>query len=186
MSRRDEDENELSESQRLSILEETVATNRLMLMVVLVLALIGVSVGVTTLVVRLLGPDVTYVDTRSFARVEQDVAVLRDAALAWEQKASGMKVILDSSHATAFKAMMLEQEQSYQLHLNALKDGMRDLARMVPGSRTWLEVYEEQMNTAISQSKARMTQLSRLQTSELPAIEALPLPERPQPAQVLN
>ncbi len=186
MSRRDEDENELSESQRLSILEETVTTNRRLLIAVLMMALIVVSVTVTMAVVRLLAPDVTYVDTRTFARVEQEVTVLKEAAIAWEQKAADMKVILDSSHATAFKAMMLEQEQSYQLHLNALKEGMRDLARMVPGSRTWLEEYEEQMNTAIEQSKARMTQLSRLQTSELPQIEALQLPERAAPAQVIN
>lgn len=186
MSRRDEDENELSESQRLSILEATVATNRRLLIAVLVMVLIAVSVTVTTAVVRLLQPEVTYVDTQMFARAEQDIAVLKEAAIAWEQKAAAMKVILDSSHATAFKAMMLEQEQSYQLHLNALKEGMRDLARMVPGSRTWLEEYEEQMNTAIEQSRARMNKLSRLQTSELPTMNAVPLPEPVQPVQVIN
>lgn len=186
MSRRDEEENELSEAQRLTILEETVATNRLLLIVILMVALVGVSVAVTMGVVKLLEPEVTYVDTKAFARVEAELEVLKEAAVSWDQKMNSMKLILDSSHATAFKAMMLEQEQSYQLHLNALKNGMRDLARMVPGSRTWLEDYEEQMNTAINQSKARMSQLSRLQTSELPRMDAVPLPERPQPVQVFN
>ncbi len=186
MSRRDEEENELTEAQRLTILEETVAANRLMLIIIMILALVGVSVAVTMGVVKLLEPDVTYVDTKAFARVEGDLNVLKEAAIGWDQKVNNLKVILDSSHATAFKAMMLEQEQSYQLHLNALKNGMRDLARMVPGSRTWLEDYEDQMDMAISQSKARMNQLSRLQTSELPRMDAVPLPERPQPVQVFN
>ena len=186
MSRQDEEESELTEAQRLAILEETVATNRLLLIIIMVLALVAVSVAVTVGVVKLLEPDITYVDTRVFAKVEGDVALLKEAAVSWDQKVNDMKLVLDSSQATAFKAMMLEQEQSYQLHLNALKNGMRDLARMVPGSRTWLEDYEEQMDEAISQSKARMNKLSRMQTNQLPRMDAVPVPAPSQPAQVIN
>jgi hypothetical protein len=81
---------------------------------------------------------------------------------------------LDSSSATAFKGLLLDQEQSYQLHLTALKQGMRDLARMLPGSRTWLEMYDEQMNAAIAQSVARSKQLVALQTYALPIPQAIP------------
>lgn len=179
MTRHEEDE--LSDSQRLTILEETVANNRLMLVVMLIMAVIAVSVAVTIGVVRLLQPDVAYVDSKAFSRLEQEMSALKDSAASWQQKVNSLRLVLDSSQATAFKAMMLEQEESYQLHLNALKNGMRDLARMVPGSRTWLEIYEEQMDEAIAQSKARMGKLARLQTSELPNMDAVPLQVRPTP-----
>ena len=61
--------------------------------------------------------------------------------------------------------MMLEQERSYQLHLNALKQGMRDLARMILARAIWLDIYDEQMDSAIEQSKARMNKLASVQTN---------------------
>lgn len=185
MTRREEDD-ELSETQRLAMLEETVSTNRIVLVVMALLAVVAVSVGVTVAVVKLMQPDVTYVDTRTFAKMERDVGILKDAAIAYEKGMQQTRDILDSSNATAFKALMLEQEQSYQKHLTALKQGMRDLARMLPGSRTWLDIYDEQMDQALAESRARMSRLSKLQTSQLPAMDAIPLPELSAPAQVIN
>ena len=75
--------------------------------------------------------------------------------------------MLDSSSASAFKEILLDQEQTYQMHLTALKQGMRDLAKMLPGSRTWLEMYDEQMDIAIAESQERVAQLVALQTSAL-------------------
>lgn len=186
MTRHEEGEGELSEAQRLAMLEDTVSTNRVVLMIIAVLAVVAISVAVTIAVVKLMQPDVTYVDSKSFAKLERDVGILKEAAIAYEQSMTDTKNILDSSNATAFKALMLEQEKSYQLHLNALKQGMRDLARMVPGSRTWLDIYEEQMDEALAESRARMNRLSRLQTSALPNVEAIPLPDRGEPVPVLN
>ncbi|MCD8522957.1 MAG: hypothetical protein LRY66_16530 [Saccharospirillaceae bacterium] len=186
MTKHEEGEEELSEAQRLAMLEDTVSTNRVVLMIMAVLAVIAISVAVTIAVVKVMQPDVTYVDSKSFAKLERDVEILKEAAIAHEQNLLDTRTILDSSNATAFKALMLEQEKSYQLHLNALKQGMRDLARMVPGSRTWLDIYDEQMNEALAESRARMNRLSKLQTSELPAVEAVPLPDRGQPVPVIN
>ena len=70
---------------------------------------------------------------------------------------------LEISDPAVFQAVLLQQEESYQLHLNALKQGMRDLSKMLPGSRTWLEMYEEQMDEAISQSKVRERELKTMQ-----------------------
>ncbi len=186
MTRHEEGEEELSEAQRLTMLEDTVSTNRIMLVIIAVMAVVAVSVAVTIAVIRLMQPDVTYVDSKSFAKLERDVGILKEAAIAYEQNMADTKSILDSSNATAFKVLMLEQEKSYQRHLNALKQGMRDLARMVPGSRTWLDIYDEQMDEALAESRARMNRLSRLQTSVLPDVEAVPLPDRDEPVPVLN
>ncbi|WP_430461281.1 hypothetical protein ACQUQU_00425 [Thalassolituus sp. LLYu03] len=181
-----EQEEELSEAQRLTMLEDTVSTNRVVLLVMAVLAVVAISVGVTVAVVNLMAPDVTYVDSRAFARLEKDVEILKDAAIAQEKNMVSAKEVLDSSNASAFKTLMLEQEQSYQRHLTALKQGMRDLARMTPGSRTWLEIYDEQMNQALAESRARMARLERIQTSQLPVTETFSLQSRPAPVQISN
>jgi len=186
VTRHEEGEGELSEAQRLAMLEDTVSTNRVVLMIIAVLAVVAISVAVTIAVVKLMQPDVAYVDSKSFAKLERDVGILKEAAIAYEQSMTDTKNILDSSNATAFKALMLEQEKSYQLHLNALKQGMRDLARMVPGSRTWLDIYEEQMDEALAELHRQQGELSRLQTSALPNVEAIPLPDRGEPVPVLN
>ena len=119
-------------------------------------------------------------------KVEAQMATLNANAQAWQKRIDGMTLLLDSSQATTFKALMLEQEQSYQQHLNALKNGMTDLARMVPGSRTWLEIYDEKMNDALEKSKARMDKLSRMQTYKQAVIEPMNVPVQPRPIEVLN
>ncbi len=51
---------------------------------------------------------------------------------------------------------LLGQEQSYQQSLAALKNGMRDLADMVPGSRSWLDDYNEEIDKAVNASMQRV------------------------------
>lgn len=181
---RHEEDGELSEAQRLTMLEDTVSTNRIMLLIMGILGVVAISVAVTVAVVNLMQPDATYVDTRAFARLEKDVDILKDAAIAQEKNTLRVKEVLDTSNASTFKALMMEQEQSYQRHLTALKQGMRDLARMTPGSRTWLDIYDEQMDQALAESRARMARLERMQTSQLPASETFSLQPRPAPVQV--
>ncbi|MAD47240.1 MAG: hypothetical protein CMI02_08805 [Oceanospirillaceae bacterium] len=175
---RHEDE-ELSESQRLSMLEATVSTNRVGLMIMAVSAVIAISVAVTVAVVNIMRPDISYVEAREFSRLQGDVEILKEAAIAYEKSVNKTRRILDASNASALKALMLEQEQSYQTHLNALKQGMRELAKMIPGSRTWLDIYDEQMDIALEQSRARMKRLAEIQTSELPDMKSVTLPDLP-------
>ncbi len=64
-------EEELSEAQRLAMLEDTVSTNRVVLMVIAILAGSGdFGSGVTIAVVKVMQPDVAYADT-SFAKLER-------------------------------------------------------------------------------------------------------------------
>jgi hypothetical protein len=169
-----EDQGELTEAQRIAALEDSVSLNRKIVFVLAILAIVGLSTASTLGIVSLLQPDVEYVDKRALAQMQEDVDVLRKQVTEYEAALSQTKQVLDSSSATAFKGLLLDQEQSYQLHLTALKQGMRDLARMLPGSRTWLEMYDEQMNAAIAQSVARSKQLVALQTYALPIPQAIP------------
>jgi len=171
-----EEEYDLSDGQRLSILEGYVSTNRNMLIVMVLLALVGISVAITVVVIKFTQPKVVYVQQRDFDPALQRLAAIEMAMDQVRDTAIDTRNVLDSSNATAFKQQFLAQEKSYQLHLNALKEGMRELARMNPGSRTWLEIYNEKMDLALKQSKERQQQLESLQTNRI-SVNAKPLDE---------
>lgn len=54
---------------------------------------------------------------------------------------------------------LIGQERNYQESLSALKVGMRDLARMIAGSRSWLAFYEESLAKPMADSQARIKAL---------------------------
>lgn len=56
---------------------------------------------------------------------------------------------------------LIGQEQSYQKTITALKGGMRDLAGMIAGSRSWLEDYESDLNKPLAESQARAKALQQ-------------------------
>ena len=163
----DEADYDLSEGQRLSLLERTVSMNRKVVLGLVVVAVFALSMLSTLGIVALLEPDVDYATKADMKMLQQEHQALQVQVLAYEKSLEQYRKILDPSSASAFKEILLDQEQTYQLHLQALKQGMRDLAKMLPGSRTWLEMYDEQMDIALAESQLRVTQLVALQTSEL-------------------
>lgn len=54
---------------------------------------------------------------------------------------------------------LIGQERNYQESLTALTSGMRDLARMIAGSRSWLAFYEESLAKPMADSQARVKAL---------------------------
>lgn len=179
------DENSKSDSERLQELDATTANNKKILLLILGLAVVTAVIAITLGVVRLISPPSSFAHVNELVQIQTQVAQMQAQVKEMQEKNSALQFELDSSQAAVFKAMMLEQERSYQLHLNALKQGMRDLARMIPSSRTWLDIYDEQMDTAIEQSKARMNKLATVQTNtQQKVIEAVPVPARPEPVQV--
>ncbi|MDF1762062.1 MAG: hypothetical protein P1U57_01515 [Oleibacter sp.] len=164
-----EEEHELSEQQRLSLIERMVKLNRKVVIALLIVAVIAVSVASTMGALKFFGKDVVYAEANDVEAMRGELAQLKQEVQLYREVLDQQKKILDTSNATAFKVILLEQEQSYQTHLSALKQGMRDLSKMMPGSRTWLEMYDEQMNLALQESRDRVLQLSALQTSELNA-----------------
>lgn len=57
------------------------------------------------------------------------------------------------------RATIVDQEISNLQFLEALKQGMYELSRMVRGSRTWYEVYKEQLDIVIEDSEARVAKI---------------------------
>ncbi|WP_332822091.1 hypothetical protein [Pseudomonas sp.] len=56
---------------------------------------------------------------------------------------------------------LIGQEQSFQHSLGALKNGMRDLAGMIAGSRSWLSDYQEALDKQVGESQARAQRLQQ-------------------------
>ncbi|MGE8498693.1 MAG: hypothetical protein ACN6O6_14385 [Pseudomonas sp.] len=60
--------------------------------------------------------------------------------------------------------VMTAQEQSFQHSLGALKNGMRDLAGMIAGSRSWLSDYNEALDKSLKDSQERQKRLQQWTT----------------------
>lgn len=167
----EEEDYSLDDGQRLSLLERTVSLNRKVVILLLVVAVCGLSALSTFGIVSLLSDDIEYATKAEVELIRGENALLKMQIEAYEESLGQYQEILGSSDAGAFKAILLSQEQSYQQHLTALKQGMRDLAKMLPGSRTWLEMYDEQMDAALVQSELRIQQLMKVQALVQPAAE---------------
>jgi len=83
-----------------------------------------------------------------------------------KQEIIGLRTQLENSSAVAIQSLMLEQENSYQTFIRELRQGMYDLSRMVPGSRTWLAIYSKKMDEISKASDLRQQQLHRLIRNE--------------------
>lgn len=73
---------------------------------------------------------------------------------------------LEISDPAVFQQVLLKQEESYQLHLKTLKQGMVELSDLLPDSQGWMEDYGGQMDEAIRQSQARVAELRAIQLAD--------------------
>ncbi|MBD9424647.1 hypothetical protein IB232_04890 [Pseudomonas sp. PDM15] len=67
----------------------------------------------------------------------------------------------DRENVRMLARTLIGQEHNYQHTLNALKEGMRELAGMTPGSRSWLDFYEESLAKPMADSQARVKALQK-------------------------
>lgn len=65
----------------------------------------------------------------------------------------------DNETVSIVAKTLIGQERNYQESLTALTSGMRDLARMIAGSRSWLAFYEESLAKPMADSQARVKAL---------------------------
>lgn len=83
---------------------------------------------------------------------------------------TGLSAAVDDKTTLGRVALVLgTQEQDYQGALLSLKSGMRDLANMLPGSRSWLSDYNEALDQALKHSHSRQEQIHQwLEESRTP------------------
>ncbi|CCK74663.1 MAG: hypothetical protein KBT75_16595 [Oleispira antarctica] len=153
---------QLSDEQRLSLLEGKVGKNRTVITIVAITMVIILSVSFTVLLLKLLRADSPYVTTAAFEEQKVVIQTLRTELEKQKSKVSTLTLTYQQSEVATFQQTMIEQEQSYQAFFATLKLGMFDLAKMVQGSRTWLDVYNEKIDDAKYLSQQREKKLQRL------------------------
>lgn len=187
----------LSDQQRIELLEKSAKLNRLLIFALgggLVLALLA------TLLVGLLGGSKDSEENASTASVvalEKKLAALEQQVAPLKQQVQNQQKLFDllkgglpvpaptpsaasapssPDHASQqlLATTLIGQEQSYQKTIAALKMGMRDLAGMIAGSRSWLEDYEADLNKPLAESQARVKALQQWSTGK--AATATPTP----------
>jgi len=161
----------LTEEQRIAQLEKKVGNNKLFLFGIALFLIIIISVIVTVFaVLNLKGTKEP--NNESFTALQTEFNGLKQQLVSLDAKLDklsvslpGLKNQLANTQNTVLKQVMLEQEQGFQKFLMALQSGTYDLAHMVPGSRTWLDQYSEQINRSITHSKARTNALNHLNSN---------------------
>ncbi len=170
-----EEDNELTEGQRLSVLEKGVNLNRIFMMLLAILIVVTLAVSITIAIISsMTGKKGSLASAAEIADLQAKVQELRaDLELTRTQlervnrELPALRETLNNSSAPAFQRILIEQEKGHQEFIKGVKEGMYDLARMVPGSRTWLELYAERMDKAATFSRERQRQLQRLDTGEI-------------------
>lgn len=168
-----------SDEERLARLEKANRFNRILIFALALLLFIILSSLATSAVVKMLADEPPPFDPQAFAALQQRAEQLETElnTLKEDQKrqdallklaatppaptpaaAAAAAPAAPAQDIAALKLMgrtLLGQEQSYQQSLQALKNGMRDLADMIPGSRSWLSDYNEEIDKAVNASVQR-------------------------------
>ena len=159
----------LTEEQRITALEDKVGTNKIVLFSMALFLIVAVSVSATFLVVSIF--------TKDEVGDSEDVIALQTKVTELENTIEAMKKVTKSSRNDllvlkekvanssnqSLQQIILDQERGHQTFLETLRSGMYDIAHMLPGSRTWLELYSEKVDKAETYSKDREKALLKLQ-----------------------
>lgn len=149
----------LTEEQRITRLERKVGQNRLLLSIVALVIVIGLSVSITIGIIKVLRGDEPYAKVRELEQQQEQLQQMMANLEDMQERIALLEQNYQLSSAADIKATMVKQEQSYRQFLYGMKVGMVDLAKMVTGSRTWLEVYSEKIDEVIEGSEEREAEL---------------------------
>lgn len=167
----------LSDEQRIAALEKSHKLDRIMLFGLAVMAAIVLASWITAGLMDLFGDDHSYVTPEQFETLQSKALSLEKQLTQLEQTLGEQQELLttlqerkpDAAPATSDNRVLtqqvaktlLSQELNYQESLTALKAGMRDLAGMISGSRSWLDDYHEALDKTLAESRARAKKLEQ-------------------------
>lgn len=172
-----------SDEERLDRLEKANRLNRILIFALALLLFIVLSSLATAAVVKMLADEPPPFDPQAFAALQHRAEELEKELTGLKQDQTRQDALLKlataplpptsaaaapaaspSQDIAALQLMsrtLLGQEQSFQQSLQALKSGMRDLADMIPGSRSWLDDYNEELDKAVNASVQRTKALQQ-------------------------
>ena len=164
---RDEEPQGPSAEERIAKLEKGRLINWIIMGVLLLLLIVQ---GVFLILIGTQGPDPRVNDHEQRISILVDEVERLEAAYetaeAYNENAQRLEDKLDRimktiqlNNFSALRKLMIEQEESWQQFLATLKQGMYDISRMVKGSRTWYEVYKEDLDLVTKDSQHRSERL---------------------------
>jgi predicted PurR-regulated permease PerM len=177
----------LSDADRLQQLEKSSKLSRMILFGLAGVVLVIVLVTVIVQTVHLMSADpvdqtAEQIDelSKQLHSVQGEVSSLKEqllkqetqlAQVAQQQKgnlAGILKPVQDPGTVEQVSKTLLGQEKDFQQVLLTMQVGMRDLAYMLPGSRTWLEYYTESLNKSVATSKLRSNEIQQWAKGQTP------------------
>lgn len=178
----------LSDAERLQQLEKSNKLSRLLLYGLGGVVVLMLLVWLAMQVAGLLADDPSQAAAEQISQLDKQVQGLKgeisalhaqvqkqEAQLALQQKgnlAGILKPSEDPGTVGQLAKTLQGQENDFQQVVLTLQVGMRDLAYMLPGSRTWLDYYTETLNKSLATSKARSLELQQWAKGEAPAVVA--------------
>ena len=192
----------LSDAERLQQLEKVSKLNRLIMFglagVVLVIVLVTVIVQAVTLMSSApVDQTIEQIDglKQQLHSMQGEVSELKQqlhlqeaqlAQVSQQQKgnlAGILKPAQDPGTVDQLAKTLLGQESDFQQVVLTLQVGMRDLAYMLPGSRTWLEYYTDALNKSLATSKVRSAEIQQWAKGQAPvAVVPIVAPSSTTPA----
>lgn len=182
------DDSVLSEEERLQLLTKAGQRNRLFILVLAgvlgTLMLVSVGLNFHNLFSADDEPRIQALE-KQIKRLEEQLKVQQSALnnqeeLLASQQASqltGLFERAENPNSIAQVSQVLRaQERDYQQVMNGLKAGMRDLANMLPGSRSWLADYNEMIDRALLNSRKRSEEIEAWSDKAQQAAPAAKLP----------
>lgn len=162
-------EEALTEEQRIAILEKSVRLHRWLVFAICLLLVIALSVLATFGVISSTSPYAGVMTPQNFQALQNEVKNLKQQNQTQtktmdqlQQRIYTLEHSPGGSQATQLmRDTLIGQDQSFTQFIKIMKSGMHDLANMVPGSRTWLEVYEDALDKVINKSDARVKKLKQ-------------------------
>lgn len=189
--RQPEGDEPLEDAQRIELLEKAHKLDRLLLMA-LAGALLVILASWVTYVIVLAAEDDETASADAVSQLQQEVGTLNQQVTDLKQQLAASQssaaahtpeaaITAGTDDPTVTRQVaktLIGQERNFQQSLAALKLGMRDLAGMIPGSRSWLTIYYEALDAPLGDSRARMKELegwaANLPTAEAPTPAVAP------------
>ena len=178
----------LSDAERLQALEKSSKLSRLILYGVAGVVVLMLVVLLAVQVSGLLADDPNKAAAEQISQLEKQVHGLKGeiselqgqvqkqgAQLALQQSGNLAGILKpaateDPGTVSQLAKTLQGQENDFQQVILTLQVGMRDLAYMLPGSRTWLDYYTETLNKSLATSKARTLELQQWAKGQAPAV----------------
>lgn len=166
---------ELSDSERIARLEKSVSFHRMLVIILGALTIILLSSVITGVIVLnaqladLQAPEPTETAAaddpatgKSLSALEKQLQEQATRLEEIDKSLATQRAVQEIQAVQLMTDVLRQQESGYRAVMVNLKAGMRDLSRMIPGSRTWLEEYEDRMNRSLAGSRERMERLSEI------------------------